>query len=405
MNSKILEAARRSNRRRSSTLGKDILRKALGSSSSVDDDDHVNDLVSGISKLSVKNENTVLKLDIRLSDDHVSREITGAQAHELVKFWNRKDLDSVDILWGKEERGEEKKGIDFWRDKLLSSDRLSLAHNKHTRKVNDQSGLVKYLNSQLASRPWYEVQDLADRKVFPDHIDGADVLQGDLGDCYFACATSLCAEHYPDVIRSRIEKGSSGFKVFLWSQRRGSCNSKSPIMRRGPILTEISSLFFVHTRESRKGPASSPLYLRSRSQALYPMILEKAWVRRREKELSNPASYEDIANEMGFDAGDVIHVLTGLETDCVRVGGGVNIEKMTPSQKSREIDKLWNLISNALSQGRAVCGGTFAAGEGRHKRHSWKNQELLSHHNYCILDAGVDQVYGHFLILRNPQGS
>ena len=78
-------------------------------------------------------------------------------------------------------------------------------------------------------------------------------------------------------------------------------------MRRGPLVTEISSLFYVHTRESRKGPRLTPLYLRSRSGAMYPMILEKAWVRRRQKELSSKsqASYEDISNDFGFDAGDV----------------------------------------------------------------------------------------------------
>ena len=132
----------------------------------------------------------------------------------------------------------------------------------------------------------------------------------------------------------------------------------------------------------------------------------QAWVRRRQKELSSKgrASYEDISNEMGFDAGDVIHVLTGLETDCVRVGGGDSVEKMTPSQRDRETNEMWTLIVRALSEGRAVSGGTFATGEGRHKIHHWANEELLSHHNYCILDAGLDSKYGRFLVLRNPQG-
>ena len=93
-----------------------------------------------------------------------------------------------------------------------------------------------------------------------------------------------------------------------------------------------------------------------------------------------------------------------METDCVRVGGGDSVEKMTPSQRDRETNEIWNLITSALSEGRAVCGGTFATGEGRHKIHSWANEELLSHHNYCILDAGLDSTYGRFLVLRNPQG-
>ena len=298
---KIREACERSQRRRSSTLGKDILKRALSSSGGV------NDLIDDISRLDVSEKN----LDIALSEDHLSRESTGTQAHELVKFWKREDIDSIDILWGDEERGEERKGIQWWRKKLLSKDLSTIAVNKHTKKIpaRNISNLVKYLLSDIASQPWYKVQDFTKLKcdVFPEIIDGADVLQGDLGDCYFACAVSLCAEHYTTCIRKRIERTTSGYKVFLWSQRRGSCNSRSPIMRRGPLVTEISSLFYVHTRESRKGPRLTPLYLRSRSGAMYPMILEKAWVRRRQKELSSKsqASYEDISNDFGFDAGDV----------------------------------------------------------------------------------------------------
>jgi hypothetical protein len=388
-----------SQRRRCSTLGKGILRRALGGGSGVDE------LISGITKLKVEEEE--LTLDIELSEDHLSREETGTQAHELVKFWDREDLDSVDVLWGKEERGEERKGIEFWKKKLLKNNQV-VAKNRHTQKIpqRNHKAIVKYLLSKDAASPWFKVQDFKNKDVFPKYkkINAADVIQGDLGDCYFACATSLCAEHYPTCMRNRIETTEDGFKVFLWSQRRGSCNSRSPIMRKGPIVTDVSSLFFVHTRASRKGPKGTPLYLRSRLGALYPMILEKAWVRRRQKELNHQASYEDISNDMGFDAGDVIHVLTGLETDCVRVGGGVSMDKMTPSQRDREVDKMWNLITSALSEGRAVAGGTFATGEGRDKLHAWINEELLSHHNYCILDAGIDSIYGRFLVLRNPQG-
>ena len=265
---KIRLAAKRSHqRKRSSTLGRDILKRALSGSG-------VDDLIDGVSRLELSKE---LTLDIDLSKDHLTRESTGCQAHEIVKFWNREDIDSVDILWGKEERGEERKGIQWWRQKLLTKDLSEVGENRHTKKIpeTNRSKLLKYLMSDDASEEWYKVQDFTERDVFPKTINAADVLQGDLGDCYFACAVSLCAEHYPTCIRKRIERTKNGYKVFLWSQRRGSCNSRSPLMKRGPIVTEISSLFYVHTRESRKGPRLTPLYLRSRSGTTYPCILEK----------------------------------------------------------------------------------------------------------------------------------
>eukprot|EP00939_MAST-03C_sp_MAST-3C-sp1_P001577 g1577.t1 len=387
---------------------------------------------------------TYRKVQALLSENHQSRALDGAHAHELVRFWPRKVLRKVDLLWGRDDRGDEKHGLDYFRKKLLLQDkgrgRRRGRGSDPLKHVSETSRVVlkKYLLGDLAARPWYSATSVLSPSrmhIYPPKDEGelnaADVLQGDLGDCYFAAGLSLLAEHYGKCLRDRIEfdEEKREFVVRLWHQRHGTCNSPSKRMRDGPIKTRVNEFYFTHTRRNRKGKAGAPLYCRSRSQSAYPGILEKAWLyyrtnwkggdsksKRRQgggttknTTLSLPPSYEDIANGQGFDASDVLHVFTGLETMSEVIADERQRSHWSPCQRKSRSDTLWSILSTALSTGRAVSGGTREVGNGRHKMRAseWNKTappELLTHHNYCILDAGIDEKFGRFLICRNPQG-
>lgn len=378
-----------------------------------------------------------LRVGARLSDNHRERALDGCQSHSLVSFWRWTNPDasikSVDILWGREDRGDEEHSLTWFQKKILKKGKKNGAGKRCLRKGyarllcdDAAAALTTYLLSTDAAKPWYGVRDVTRRpfEMYPEDLYCGDVLQGDLGDCYFACALSLVAQHYPSCLRARVRRidETNEFIVRFWSQRHGSCNSPSKTMRMGPISVRVNGHVYVHNRCNRKGAKETPLYARSRSQAWYPAILEKAWLmlrcgilgtgRRKKKrnaieDVTRLPSYEDIANDNGFDAGDVIHVLTGLETMTVTVmDDGESASSMTPSELSETKERVWNIVVDALREGRAVSSGTYQVGTGHGKMRveTWRKEELLSHHNYCVLDAGRDTSLGRFLVLRNPQG-
>jgi len=426
--------------RRLSRRGRDMLAAALTDDmerlsldsrrrASTDDDRKENEDAEGDASYALR---VALRVEASLSESHAGRETDGSHAHELATFWNRSDLKKVDLLWGKEERGDEIHSAAWFEKKFFSKKK-----NRGSRKIEAQmklckspDALSKYLSSTSARCPWYGARDVWSWKLWPEKkLNGADVVQGDLGDCYLATAISLVAEHYPTALKQRIRKmeDERRYVVYFWSQRHGSCISPSKTMRRGPIEVYVDPTLFVHRRRNRKGAAGLPLYMRSRSGCCYPGIIEKAWLhhrtgsggakkrgkkkkKKKKKKKSSvipPPSYEEIANENSFDAGDLIHVLTGLQ--IITMSMRPNEKHMSPAQQNDRELKFWNILVAALVEGRAVSGGTSECGSGHSKMsmREWKDapKELLSHHNYCVLDAGTDRTFGRFLVLRNPQGA
>jgi hypothetical protein len=358
------------------------------------------------------------------------------------------------FLWGDDARGNEQDGVDALRRKILKRNRRSGTwsvkkppRGKRGAPKRAHAALIAYLTSERAAAPWYEADELERAPVYPSRgadecgraafavaafavaagggedpaaaearappqgMGAADVLQGDIGDCYFACALSLLAEFYPSCVRRRIKavRGRSGrrcFDVSMWGQRHGSC--RTPGMEDGALTVRVTRALYVHTRECRKGPAGTPLYTRCRDGSLWPCILEKAWVQYRRGD-----SYEDVANAMGFDPGDVIHAFSGLSTMSVSVLGDGEMcrsraaaaairSRQSPVQRMERSDELWALISAAVRDGRAMAGGTYEAGRGG--KGPADSGLILCHHSYAFLDAGECPDNGRFVVMRNPQG-
>lgn len=128
------------------------------------------------------------------------------------------------------------------------------------------------------------------REVYPnktllgDHIKPADVVQGDLGDCYYLATISACAQH-PEIISNAIisqdyvESGAIALKVLV----RG-------------VETTVIIDDFIPVHEGLPS-FTSP----NEDSGLWPMILERVWAKVN-------GNYENIIAGSGTEA---IRFLTG----------------------------------------------------------------------------------------------
>eukprot|EP00941_MAST-03F_sp_MAST-3F-sp1_P001946 g1946.t1 len=394
-----------------------------------------------------------IKVGFQMTDSHQSRALNGGHAHELIRFWRWSDplrnLDSRDpnFLWGTNERGNEEDSIQKLQRKIFKTSKkdksLRLKKIRGKRSVVKEAlpAMLEYFDSDIASSPWYEAKAL-DWPVFPpvaanegcrgidfflkatstsgkkdfekkcgNGLGAGDVCQGDIGDCYVACALSLLAEFYPYSLRKRIKKKKDGtFSVAMWDQRHGS--HFTPGMENGAFQITVSPSFYVHRRMNRKGAKGTLLYARTKNGSyLWPSILEKAWLKYRSAQPENEGSYEEIANEQSFDPGDVLHAFLGLDYEIVGVLGDygkssfANWCRLSEGQQNTRKDRIWDILCDALLEGRATAIGTSTSEKIRSKKKKASEQDyILGHHSYLILDAGESSSDGKFVMLRNPQG-
>mmetsp|Transcript_7533 Transcript_7533/g.11797 ORF Transcript_7533/g.11797 Transcript_7533/m.11797 type:complete len:677 (-) Transcript_7533:50-2080(-) len=363
---------------------------------------------------------------------HRSLPYEGGHAHSLLVCYYGRLMDEaqsnhtdgiphevIDALGELDDRGGTSHPMEFFQEFFLTKqqDRLRKKALAKMFPKEGQERLLHYLRDGKCSQggavkgPWYGARCFAHLPLWPaddTQINAADVCQGDIDDCYFACGLSLAAEHYPTCLKERIiriddkENGRSRFKVQHWSERRGGCMSPNPKSRRGPNITEVGDTFYAHRRVNRKGGPGVPLYCRSRSGALYPMVFERTFQKYRRG--GDHGSYEDIAGRNCLEAEAVLHFLTGLKFDQMRLSEdhNVRISHASPAHQ----DKIWKIICDALHKGRAISTGTCSLGSRIYEKphEEWEDLCIVPDHNYALLDAGTDSVYGRFVVLRNPFG-
>lgn len=366
------------------------------------------------------------------TDWHQSLPYEGGHAHSLLACYHGRLMDEaqanhtdgipdaiIDALGEFDDRGGTSLPLDFFQKCFLTKkqDRLRKKAPVKMFPKEGQERLLEYIRDGKCSQggvgkgPWYGARCFAHLPLWPvddTQINAADVCQGDIDDCYFACGLSLAAEHYPTCLKERIiriddkQSGRSRFKVRHWSERRGGCISPNPKCRKGPNITEVGDTFYAHRRVNRKGGAGVPLYCRSRSEALYPMVLERAFQKYRSG--GDHGSYEDIAGKNCLEAEAVLHFLTGLKFEQIKLAEDLNMRGSNTSPVHE--DKIWKTICNALHKGRAISTGTYSLGLRRNEKlpEQWEDLFIVPDHNYALLDAGSDSLYGRFVVLRNPFG-
>lgn len=367
---------------------------------------------------------------------HRSLPLEGGHAHSLLACYRgalmdeaqAKDADGIpdeviDLLGKFDDRRGKIVQLEFLQEYFLTKKRDKL-RKKMPAKMFPKEGqerLFRYLRhgecslGGVVEGPWYGARSFAHLPLWPTDdakMNAADVCQGDIDDCYFACGLSLAAEHYPTCLKKRIvriddkENGKSRFEVRHWSERRGGCISPNPKSRRGPNITEVGDTFYSYRRVNCKGGPGTPLYCRSRSDVLYPMVFERAFQRYRSGG-GQGSSYEEIVGKNCLEAEAVLHFLTGLKFKQIKLAedGSLRVSRRSPVRQDHE-DKIWELICSMLQKGRAISTGTYSMGSRRNEKppEEWYDLCVVSDHNYALLDAGTDSVHGRFVVLRNPFG-
>eukprot|EP00546_Thalassionema_frauenfeldii_P001682 CAMPEP_0178933382 /NCGR_PEP_ID=MMETSP0786-20121207/23230_1 /TAXON_ID=186022 /ORGANISM="Thalassionema frauenfeldii, Strain CCMP 1798" /LENGTH=741 /DNA_ID=CAMNT_0020610955 /DNA_START=178 /DNA_END=2403 /DNA_ORIENTATION=- len=365
---------------------------------------------------------------------HQSLPLKGGHAHSLLVCYNGRLTDEeqanqpggipyevVDEIAKLDDRGGASEPLDSLQKHFLTKkkDRLrKLAVVKMFSK-DGQTRLLDYLRdgkccqNGVADGVWFGARCFAHLPLWPEDdtkLNVGDVCQGDIDDCYFACGLSLAAEHYPTCLKDRIvriddkENGRSYFQVRHWFERRGGCISPNPKSRKGPKVTEVGDTYYAYRRVNRKGGPGVPLYCRSRSDALYPMVLERAFQKYRSG--GDLGSYEDIAGKNCLEAEAVLHFLTGLRFEQMKLTIDTQIRSIHKSLGNQVHYRIWKVICNALVKGRAISAGTYSMGSKRNEKHhdEWEDPHIIPDHNYALIDAGKDSVHGHFVVLRNPHG-
>jgi Flp pilus assembly pilin Flp len=93
-----------------------------------------------------------------------------------------------------------------------------------------------------------------------------DVMQGQLGDCYWMAAMAAVALRDPEAIRSSIREQGGEYSVTLWERRSGSLRPRRfDVAPSLPVSPKSGALVFAQTSDER-----------GRQRELWPMLLEKA---------------------------------------------------------------------------------------------------------------------------------
>ncbi len=198
-------------------------------------------------------------------------------------------------------------------------------------------------------------------------IDGAskdDVVQGYIGDCYFAAGIAAVAGQNPQLIRDAIrENGDGTYTVRFFEPRYSGEPRKVEVTVDGQLPTRFGGIHY------GKGKNRSELWV---------AILEKAYAQYK-------GGYEAIGN--GGSAGDVMAALTGRMDEYRSISPRTNSES------------LFDQIRTALEEKRTVAAGTH----GDEEEHLYAGTGIYADHAYSI--HGVSEENGvKYVHLRNPWG-
>jgi hypothetical protein len=195
-----------------------------------------------------------------------------------------------------------------------------------------------------------------------------DVMQGQLGDCYWMAAMAAVALRDPEAIRSSIREQGGEYSVTLWERRSGSLRPRRfDVAPSFPVSPRTGALVFAQTSDER-----------GRQRELWPMILEKALAQ-------SKGSYQGIENGSPAVA---LETLTGK-----------------PARVSRHKKQhAWNLTFAELAA--AVESGNPVLTASPRNDWGWKgplfdNDTVVREHTYYVSSVDRDK---QTVTLRNPWG-
>lgn len=193
-----------------------------------------------------------------------------------------------------------------------------------------------------------------------------DVMQGELGDCYFLAAVAATLNTNPTAITDLIrDNGDGTYSVRFFGQ--GNAQQTVTVDRQLPLNVDTDELAYGRSRQRGE---------------LWLAILEKAYA-------TWKGSYQKID---GGDAGDALRELTG------RAARSVDDVSEVPA------DTLWGLLERNAAAGKPICIGTWSADDAPRSRVAeYHRLGLVEDHAYAVL--GVSEQNGErFVTLRDPSG-
>jgi len=214
--------------------------------------------------------------------------------------------------------------------------------------------------------------------VFTDGVEPNDIIQGDLGDCYFLSALSALAEFPKRITHAFVTKDISP---------DGKYEIEFCIC--GEAVRVVIDDYFPCEEST-----DSPCFSHAHGNEMWVMLLEKAWAKVN-------GSYENIVKGDCYEA---LRAITGAPCKRVSHKGGMQ------EYKGSELDDIWNQIESSDQLNYVMCSNVGRSGDGSKDGsfdEKFKEMGLISSHAYALIEAHTVSVGSkkvRLLKLRNPWG-
>ncbi|MGC4121343.1 MAG: C2 family cysteine protease [Myxococcales bacterium] len=218
------------------------------------------------------------------------------------------------------------------------------------------------LDKHSSSVKWTKVDG---GQLFKDGVSYDDVMQGQIGDCYFVGAISSVAHEDPKAIENAIkDNGDGSYTVRFFSKGVDGKMKPNYVRVDGDIPA---------------GWSGNSTYAKSRdSKELWVTLLEKAYA-------SWKGGYEKIGN--GGYPTEVMTAITGNSSSYY-------------ATKSNTKDQLFELIQLGSEMKTPMTALTY----GEDMKDMYNGTGVYAWHNYSVLGASVENGV-KYVQLRNPWGS
>lgn len=211
---------------------------------------------------------------------------------------------------------------------------------------------------------------LFEPQVFDKSIEPNDILQGNLGDCWFLCAVSCIAE-MPNLVE----------RLFLTKEYNEEGIYRVKLFKNGEWMEIVVDDYFPCL------PCGGPIFSKGHGNELWVLILEKAYAKIH-------GSYKNIV------AGKPYEALMDL-TGCPTTSFTFKDDKVKDLVRN---GKLWTMLKTFDKEGYIMAGGTPGEDMWTENGVPDQNGGLVPGHAYSIISA-VEFQGIKLLNIRNPWGN
>eukprot|EP00347_Sterkiella_histriomuscorum_P016829 403351694 len=238
---------------------------------------------------------------------------------------------------------------------------------------NKDSKLPANQLAEWKNLQWVRAKDLFSSDnftVFDKDISPNDILQGDLGNCYFLSALSAIAE-FPKRIRDIFETEEANPQVGIYAVK---------VCINGEFRIVVVDDLFPCVEGEGFGSGKIPAFSKTKSKELWVLLIEKVWAK-----LNH--NYEN--------------TITGFASEAFRCLTGAPVEFYNHDY----VDNIWDQIVEADKRNYIIC---TSAGRTNLNSDDYAKIGLVSDHAYAVIQAVDIEIkeYGRLqlLKLRNPWG-